>query len=270
MSDDLSVEREGRVAVWTITRAHRHNSFGGTLLADILVAADTAATDPGIGAVVTRAEGPTWCVGGDAADLGAVAGISLDDCWAGTELGGDKGLEPVPADDLGAGRWALKLRELAKPLVAAVNGPVGGGGLGLAMLHDIRVASTSATFGAGFANLGLGPELGLSVTLPAVMKTSALEFLLGGEVLTAQRAADAGIVDRVVSPEDLDGAALATAQRLAARPIGAIESTTRLVRAPVDSILREALTAEWAAQRVLWESPDVTTAVNRLVARVKR
>ncbi|HYH50142.1 MAG TPA: enoyl-CoA hydratase/isomerase family protein, partial [Acidimicrobiia bacterium] len=221
---DLRVEVDGGVAVWTIDRAAERNSIGGTLLADLLEAAADAAADDRIRAVVTAAEGPTWCVGADLADLAGQTGAPLEDLLHGSDVGGEKGLPPLTGtarslDRLGIGQWVLALRRLEKPLIAAVEGPVAGGGLALLALHDVRIASASARFAAGFATAGVGPEMGLSWFLPRLVAPgTATDLLLSGRVVDAEEAAAIGLVQRVVLAGRAREEAIVYAERLCRLP----------------------------------------------------
>src|SRR6185295_9066603 len=95
-----------------------------------------------------------------------------------SQLTGEMGLPPLSPqeaslDELGIGRWILAFTDLDKPCVAAVNGWAVGGGFGLCMLHDVRIASSRARFASGFITAGLGPEYGLSVTVPRAVGSGA-------------------------------------------------------------------------------------------------
>jgi 2-(1,2-epoxy-1,2-dihydrophenyl)acetyl-CoA isomerase len=118
------------------------------------------------------------------------------------------------------------------PLVAAVNGPAGGGGLSLAAACDLVVASRSASFTSAFTRAGLSPDGSSTWFLPRKVGLGrALELTLTNRVLSAEEACDWGLVTRVVADEDLEGEAAAIAERLAAGPTGTFGETRRLLLA---------------------------------------
>lgn len=270
---DLRVEVHDGVALWTIDRARERNSIGGTLLADLLAAAGEAAADDRIRAVVTAADGPTWCVGADLADLAAHLGAPLEDLAYGRDVGGEKGLPPRTGaarclDRLGIGHWVLAFRALEKPLVAAVDGAVAGGGLALLALHDIRIASEAARFTAGFANVGVGPEMGLSWFLPRVMPPGdAADLLLTGRVIDAAEAYRLGLVQRVAPAGGATEAALAYAAGLARLPSLAAHATVGALRAALERTLPAQLELEWRNQRDCFASGEARARVEALLAR---
>jgi 2-(1,2-epoxy-1,2-dihydrophenyl)acetyl-CoA isomerase len=270
---DLTVERTGDgVAIWRLNRPHRNNALGGTLFRDLLEAAKEASADKSIAAIVTSQTGPSWSVGGDMRELANVGDASLEEAWAGTALGGDKGLtfgEQVDGspNEFGIGQWVNHFRRTPKPLIAAIDGPVAGGGLGLAMLHDIRIASTKATFTAGFTRIGLSPEMGLTWFLPRIMGMApATEFLLGGSVLSADEALRFGLVSRVVEPGQAELEAIRQATTLARLSPDAVQSTLCLLRNSLSSSFDDQLRSEWSSMSKLFGSVYFRDAVAKLLA----
>jgi enoyl-CoA hydratase/carnithine racemase len=270
---DLRVEVDGGVALWTIDRCSNHNTMGGTLLADLLSAADEAAADDRVKVVVTVAEGANWCTGADLADLDRHLGTPLPDLLHGTDVGGHKGLPLLTGaarrlDRLGIGRWVLAFRALEKPLVAGVDGAVAGGGLALLALHDVRVASDAARFTAGFANAGVGPEMGLAWFLPRLVGPGhAADLLLTGRVVDAAEAERLGLVQRVVPAGSATKAALDYAGRLARLPALAAQATVAAVRASLERTLPAHLELEWVNQRECFADEEAHERLRALMAR---
>ena len=270
---DLRVEVDGGVALWTIDRAGGRNTMGGTLLADLLSAAGEAAADDRVKVVVTAAEGANWCAGADLADLDAHLGTPLPDLLHGCDVGGDKGLPLLSGaarrlDRFGIGRWVLGFRALEKPLVAAVDGPAAGGGLALLALHDVRIASEAARFSAGFANVGVGPEMGLSWFLPRLVGPGhAADLLLTGRVVDAAEAQRLGLVQRVVPAGQAMAEALAYAARLARLPSLAAQATVASLRASLEQTLPAQLELEWVNQRECFVSEEAHQCLRALLAR---
>lgn len=269
---DVEVTRSGSVLWLRLNRPHRNNALGGTMFRDLLAAVRQADADDTVAAVVTSQVGPSWCVGGDIDDLGAIDDRTLPELWAGTDLGGEKGIAPLAdpsTDDLGIGRWVLEFQRCEKPMIAAMNGQVAGGGLGLALLHDLRIASENATFTAGFTRIGLGPEMGISAALPrAVGEAVAFDMLLANRTLTAAEALAAGLVSRVVPAADLEATALEAATAIAACPPAAIAATRGLVRTASRNAPEQVLREEWAVEIERFADPQFRSAVARLQERL--
>lgn len=115
----------------------------------------------------------------------------------------------------------LAIRHLEKPVVAAINGPVAGAGLGIALACDLRIASEEAHFTVGFSGIGLVPDSGVSLFLPLLVGLGrATELSFSNASLTAQQALEWGLINRVVPKEKLMTEARHTANHLAKGPTG--------------------------------------------------
>ncbi|GGS56295.1 enoyl-CoA hydratase/isomerase family protein [Streptomyces violaceus] len=180
---------------------------------------DTArevAADPG-GAVLLRAAGGSFCVGGD---LRAFAGRG-----AGTGA-------YVHAVATAAHAAVQALYELPVPLVTAVRGAAAGGGIGLALVGDIVLAARSARFRLAYTAIGLTPDCGASWFLPRLVgPRRAADLILTNRVLTGDDAERWGLVSHSVEDEELDDAALRTATGLAAGAGDALRAAKGLLRA---------------------------------------
>jgi len=148
------------------------------------------------------------------------------------------------------------------PVVAAVNGPAAGAGCSLALAADIVIAARSAYFLQAFVNIGLIPDAGATWLLPRLAgRARAIEMMMLGERIPAERALDWGMISRVVEDEDLAAESVALATRLAQGPTVALGLVRRLAREAQDVPLGEALAAERAAQRKAGETADFKGAV---------
>jgi enoyl-CoA hydratase/carnithine racemase len=275
MTDDVIVERHGPVMLLRMNRPQRHNAIGGTMFRDLAAAFDEAGHDDAVRVVVTTGVDGYFCVGADVADLAQASGLPARELLVGNRIGGEKGLPPLSAgetevEELGnAGRWTLRMWALEKPTIAAVNGPAVGGGFGVALLHDIRLAAESARLGAGFAQAGLAPELGVSLLLPALVGSSAAaELIFTGRLLDAAEARSAGLVSEVVPDGRLDSRAMELAAQIAAMPPAGLRLSKRLLRRETAQRMAGQLRAEHAAQITLFDHPDTREALARLTERV--
>lgn len=148
------------------------------------------------------------------------------------------------------------------PVVAAVNGPAAGAGASLALLADIVIAARSAYFLQAFVNIGLVPDAGATWLLPRLVgRARAIEMMMLGERVPADKAADWGMIARVVDDEFLAEEAIALATNLARGPTKALGLIRRLARDAEQLSLTEALAAERAAQRDAGRTEDFRSAV---------
>lgn len=267
LSDDVRLEVEGGVAVVRIDRPSRHNALGGTVLRDLAEAFEWADGEDEIGAILTTGQGSIYCPGGDVSEFAAAAGLPPGEMINGTVLAGDKGLRPLSpigrqAERLGLGRWVKRMLDVEKPTVAALNGAAVGGGLCIALLHDFRWAAAGAKLGSGFIGLGLGPEMGISYLLPRLVGwPAATDLLLRPRLISAEEAADVGLVDRVLEPDELLPGALELAAELAALPPLAARLTKRALRESAENGFEQQLELEWRNQYLLIDQPSTRQAL---------
>src|SRR5262245_27619218 len=136
----------------------------------------------------------------------------------------------------------LQLTSLGQPVVAAVNGPAAGAGLGLACAADLRLASTTARFVPAFVKIGSVPDMGVSYHVPRILGYErSLQWLLSGDAMTADDALRAGLVQQVVEPADLLDAAVATCESLVGTTATAVRLTKQLLRESASGSLAEQL-----------------------------
>lgn len=240
----LERERQGRVEVLTLNRPASANALDGELLAALGDALDELERDDDVWVVVLTGAGRHFCGGMDLRAFGERS----DDQGAGDSGGGAGG---------GSARRGLGLftTPFEKPLIAAVNGAAVGGGLELVMTCDLVVAAEGARFGVPEVRRGLIPGGGgtlLGTRIPLVL---ALELLLTGELVDAERAAAWGLVNRVVPPDRLLPVALELAGAVAANGPLAVRMAKRLGR----RALSEGTAAGWATpeeQAAIFSSDD--------------
>jgi enoyl-CoA hydratase/carnithine racemase len=274
---DVLVERRGNVELITLNRPERKNAVGGSLFRDLLDAAEAADVESEVGAIVTTGAGRAYCVGADLAELDTVAQAGPVDLGVlGVDgLGGEKGLPEqspaqVQADHLGIGRWSMRFFGIGVPTVAAINGPAAGGGLAVALLHDVRIASREAKLAPALIRLGLAPEMGMTWLVPRMLGTSrAFDVLTRTAPIEADEALSIGLLDAVVEPSELLDAAIARAQALASLPAGAVRATKRLVQQAPASTFEAQLEREWMTQRQLFASAETTALIDDALKRLR-
>jgi 2-(1,2-epoxy-1,2-dihydrophenyl)acetyl-CoA isomerase len=189
---------------------------------------------------------------------------------SGADLVGSGGLP----DDVGAALEAHfnplieALFALPIPVVAAVNGPAAGAGCSIALCADLVVAARSAYFLQAFVNIGLIPDAGATWLLPRLVgRSRAMEMMMLGERLSAERALEWGLISRVVDDEALASEAVAIATQLAEGPTVALGLIRRLARDSQQLDLTEALAAERIGQREAGRSDDFKAAVGAFIAK---
>jgi 2-(1,2-epoxy-1,2-dihydrophenyl)acetyl-CoA isomerase len=162
----------------------------------------------------------------------------------------------------------LGLRELPKPVIAAVNGPAVGIGCSLALACDLVVAASSAYFNLAFVNIGLMPDGGSTAFVPAAVgKARAFQMALLGERIPAQQALDWGLINKVVEPESLPKESLELAQRLARGPTRSYAGSKRALNRMVYGDLNAQLELEAEIQHELFRTSDVREGVTAFVEK---
>jgi enoyl-CoA hydratase/carnithine racemase len=159
---------------------------------------------------------------------------------------------------LGAGRRVIMaIRQMTKPVIAAVNGTAAGAGCNLAFACDLRIASTDASFTQSFIKVGLNPDWGGTFFLPRlVTPNKACELFFLGETIKAEEAGRLNLVNQVVSPDELESATLQLAERLRAAPPIALAAAKQAVYTSEAQSLEEMLRYETEAQLRCFESED--------------
>ena len=231
------------VATIRLDRPESLNALNAAMVDELRTAVESL---PGSGArcLLITGEGRGFSSG---ADLAGGGGLPSD---AGLAL--EKHFNPL----------VEALFALPIPVVAAVNGPAAGAGASLALAADLVIAARSAYFLQAFVNIGLIPDAGATWLLPRLAgRARALEMMMLGERISAEKALEWGLIARVVEDEDLASEAVALATDLALGPTVALGLIRRLARDGANLPLTDALAAERVAQREAGETSDFKAAV---------
>lgn len=233
MIDGLRVERPApAVALLTLDRAATRNALTAAVMVGLVDALDGFHGDGATRCVVVTGSPPAFCSGGDLNELAA---------------GGET---YYPVYCRAYERIAQAIDRLPCPLVAAVDGAAVGGGLELACLADLRVASTAAFFAGADARLGLPPTSGLSWLLPRLIGSGRARRLLFTDVrIDGAEAHAIGLVEELTEPGEALPRALAVATEIAAMPGRGIELTRASLAVAGTGSHREAIAFELDAQR---------------------
>lgn len=249
----IRVDQTGSVVTLTLNKPDKMNAMGPEMVGEMLKAFDTL---PGMGAraLLITGEGRGFSSG---ADLSA---RNFD--------GGKPGDASRRSLQTSFNPLMLALAGLDMPVVTAVNGAAAGIGCTLALSGDLIVAGKSAYFLQAFVNIGLVPDGGATWVLPkAAGIPAAMEAMLLGERILADRAYELGMVNRCVEDEALMEEARALAGRLANGPTVAMGQIRRLVRNAQSQSLSDAMNAEAEAQRIAGNSEDFVEGVQAFLGK---
>jgi len=203
MTDLLETTEDG-IAWLTLNRPDRLNALSPAMLSGLGEALQRLSADPAVGAVVITGAGRGFCAGGDVKTMAERATQGFEE-----RVEGLRRMHQLP----------MLLRTMPKVVIAMVNGPAVGAGLGLAMSCDLRIAGSSTRFGTGFAGVGYSGDFGGSWTLTRLVGTAkARELYFLGDMVDSATALSLGLVSRVVADEALRNETAALARRIADGP----------------------------------------------------
>jgi len=191
--DALRYEVAEGVATVTLNRPDQLNALNSVMLEELLAALELSDADDAVRALIVTGAGRAFCAG---ADLSG-GGQAFDRVA--------RGRREAPGEHRdGGGRVTLRIFDMKKPLIAAINGPAVGFGITMTLPMDIRIASTAARIGFVFARRGVVPEAASTWFLPRLVGPSqAAEWVYTGRVFPAAEALQGRLVSRVVPPERL-------------------------------------------------------------------
>ncbi|NNC11737.1 enoyl-CoA hydratase/isomerase family protein [Planctomonas sp. JC2975] len=255
MSDTILFEVSDGLAHITLNRPDRLNAIDDVAARRWRDLAHEVADRDDIRAVLFDAAGPAFCAGGDVMAMGS--------------MGGDGDAVAGHADVIHEGHRVFA--ETPKPIVAAVQGVVAGGGLGFMLTADYIVASDAASFVSKYADIGLTPDCGVSTLLPqAIGSRRALQLLLSDRSLTAAEALDWGLVAEVVPADELSARARAVADRWTSGATGAYGQAKRLVRSGRNRDYAASLDDEARTIGAAFETPEARARIAAFAARSSR
>lgn len=246
--ETLIVARDGGVVTVTMNRPARKNAANPTMWAELKATFAEVAANRGDRAMVLTGAGDAFCSGADLGADGAISGAP-----------GDPYLQQMRV----LGEVALQLHHIPKPTIAKVGGVAAGAGMSMALGCDLVVASDTARFSQIFAKRGLSVDFGSSWLLPRVIGLHrAKELAFFADIISAQEAAEIGVVNRVVPAAELDAFVDDWARRLAEGPPLALSMTKSMLNQSLSLSLDEALDSEARSQTLNFASKDFAEAVS--------
>jgi enoyl-CoA hydratase/carnithine racemase len=210
--------------VITLVNPARKNAIGPRMVNELLYAISDAQADAAVRAIVITGEGNAFCAGGDFAQMS----------------GGESDLPELPPKGDYADLLSLMVKS-EKPIVARVNGPAMGGGLGLVAASTFAVAQSDATLGTPEINVGLFPMMIMAVLARLVPRRKLTEMMLFGEKLSAEEALALGLVNKVVAADTLDAAVNEIVAKIAKRSPITVALGMRAYSTQSDMTLEDAL-----------------------------
>jgi 2-(1,2-epoxy-1,2-dihydrophenyl)acetyl-CoA isomerase len=236
--ETILVEAADGVATITLNRPDSLNALNGAMRRELLGAFKAAGRDESIRAIVLTGAGRGFCSG---ADLRGGAA--------------ERAFRRVLTDEYNP--LISAIRELPKPVIAAVNGVAAGAGVSLALACDLVYAADEARFIQAFVRIGLVPDSGSTRTLVrALGRHRAAALIFGGEPLGAVEAQAVGLVNAVVETIQLMATAQAAATTLASAPTRAIGLAKRAINHAEDAVLAESLAMEASLQELAGRTED--------------
>jgi enoyl-CoA hydratase/carnithine racemase len=254
--EQILYEVDDRIATITLNRPERLNAWTIVMMDELIKAFDMSDTDDKVRAIIVTGAGRAFCAGADLDPSNLARGRQ------------DLPPDEVPRDT--AGQFTLKVYDIKKPVIAAINGPAVGVGTTMTLPMDIRIASETAKMGFVFNRRGMVPEGCSTWFLPRILGMSrASEWILTGRVFSPQEALQGGLVSQVLPPERL----LPTARELA---LEIVDNTSAISVALSRQMLWRMLGADHPMEahkieskclHYMFQSPDIQEGVDSFLQK---
>jgi 2-(1,2-epoxy-1,2-dihydrophenyl)acetyl-CoA isomerase len=250
--ETIELYRTGAAAKVVLNRPERMNAWSNALSRDLLEVLGDLAADDAVRAVMITGAGRAFCSGADLKE-GAESNGTLD-----TDSVLTRWYHPI----------VTTIREMPKPVISAVNGPAAGAGASLALSADLVVAKESAYFLLAFVNIGLVPDAGSSLFIPArVGFARAAELAMLGEPVHAPRAVDIGLINAAWPDAEFEKNAEALLLRLSNGPTRSYAGSKRELNHWVYSRMQEHLALEASIQGELGKSKDFAEGIRAFLEK---
>ncbi len=232
-----------RVATITLNRPEVMNALGGVMREEIFARLQQAEQDPAVRCVIITGAGNAFCAGGDIANM--------------VELQAKNDASVIKQRMTLGGKVVQLIRQMPKPVIAAVNGAAAGAGMNLALACDMRYGSDRARFAQSFVKIGLVPDWGGHYLLTQIVGASrAMELIMTGDRIDAEEALRLGVLNRTFPHETLREEVYNFAKRLAEGPAATLAHIKRGVYIGATGTLAETLAYEEQAQSSVFLSAD--------------
>ena len=253
--ESVIYEVKDAIAVMTLNRPDNKNAFDAQMQAEMDAVVTEVARDANARVLIITGAGKAFCTGADVAYL--------------MSIGEEHKLHQTTMEEMIRGdgnilTTVLKIRNMPKPVIAAVNGTAAGGGLALALACDIRLASEAARFNMIFTKRGVIPESGSTYSLPRLVGTArALELVFTADTVGAAEADRIGLVNRVVPAGQLMKAANELASKIAQNsPLALGFAKAAVYRGIVETDIAAQMDYEAYVENVLFSTEDFKEGIN--------
>jgi len=250
----IDFKKENGIATITLNRPDVFNSFNREMALAIIDALDDCATDEAVRCIVLTGNGKAFCAGQDLNEaIDPNNGITF-------EVILNEHYNPI----------VRRIRNIEKPVIAAVNGVSAGAGANIAFACDFAVASQKASFTQAFSKIGLVPDSGGTFFLPRLVGLQrATALMMLSDKLSAQEAESIGLIYKAVEEDNFRAFVSELASKLAEMPTKALGMTKKLINAGFNNSLDAQLDMEGAYQVVAGESYDYKEGVNAFLEKRK-
>lgn len=258
--EKIMLTRENGIAQIFLSTPENLNALTGEMVAELIKAFDICEEDPGVRVIVISGKGKAFCSGGDLKSMGGIIKSGGQDVFA----------AKFRTDMKRVGDLARRIRRISLPVIASVHGPAAGAGCNMALLCDFKIVSDDAVFYEAFVNVGLIPDMGGVYILSRYLGLSRLnETIMLGKPVMAAEALSLGLVNSVVSRDNLEGETMALALKLAAMPSLSLAKMKRLVNMSLFAGLDAVLEAEEEYQPLCARSDDFLEGVAAFLEKRK-
>ncbi len=252
--NSILLTKETGVGKITLNRPNSYNSFNREMALAFQSALDNCAADAAVRAIMISGAGKAFCAGQDLVE------VTSPELHPGFTKILEEHYKPI----------ILKIRQLEKPVIAAVNGVAAGAGANIALACDIVVANEKASFIQAFSSIGLVPDSGGTFFLPRLVgfqKASAMAML--GDKISADNAEKMGMIYKVFSVDEFEEKTIALALRLANMPTKGLALTKRLFNYSLSNNLVDQLSLENKLQIAASETEDYHEGVQAFIEKRK-
>ena len=249
----INKEIKNQVAVLTLNRPEKYHSFVKEMALALQSELDACDTDSNIRCIVITASGKAFCAGQDLSE-------AIDSNGPGLKKIVDEHYNPI----------IRKIRNIEKPIIAAVNGVAAGAGASIALACDIVIAKKSAVFVQAFSKIGLIPDSAATFFLPRLIGVQkAAGLMMTGEPITAEDAHKIGMIYKYVDDDKFDDEINLFSEKISKMPTKGLGLTKRLLNSSFNNNLEEQLTDELNAQIIAGKTNDYNEGVNAFLAKRK-
>lgn len=266
---DLILEVENHIGIIRLNRPEARNAFSQEMISLWIKALEEIRDNDEIYVGIVTGNGKAFCAGGDLKTMADGKGFMAQTQGETTDLTSSplhvknslwKHIQRIP----------LLMEQIDKPMIAAINGPAIGAGLDMALMCDIRYASSKAKLGEGYINAAIVPGDGAGYFLPRIVGIDkALELLWTGKVLSAEEALEIGLVSKVVDHDALFDEVMNFANRLIDGPQEAIRMMKRTVYESSTLTLKQSLDLVSSFMAIAVNHPDHSEALQAIKEKRK-